>query len=248
MENNQLTADFNRWVEDWTNTKEVNDKIYYEFQNKTLQLDFLKAHVEYINKNSMGFGEIPFRYMWLLLMNELPDNFKFLEIGVYKGSVLALVQLCANQLNKKGTIYGVTPLSQAGDKYLPVYDNADYLNCIGSVYKNLNLNIDNTIIINGLSTNPEIKATVKEESPFDMIYIDGSHDYKDVVSDILLCDELLKPNGLLVMDDASSDLALGIAAQFHGHADVAAAIRDTLDTTKYTHLFACGHNRVWKKN
>ena len=88
---------------------------------------------------------------------------------------------------------------------------------------------------------------VKEESPFDMIYIDGSHNYEDVVIDILFCDELLKQNGLLVMDDASSDLSLGKSSVFRGHADVALAIKNSLDTTKYKHLFACGHNRVWLK-
>ena len=52
MENKQLTDNFNRWVKEWANTKEANDKIYYEFQTKTPQIDFLKAHVEYSRLNS----------------------------------------------------------------------------------------------------------------------------------------------------------------------------------------------------
>ena len=247
MEKIKLNEDFDKWVKNWSNDEKTNDEIYCEFQNKTMENDTLKFHIDYIGKNSMGFGEVPFRYMWMLLVNQMPDTFKFLEIGVYKGSVLSLVQLCSNQLNKTPSIYGVTPLNQSGDKYLSSYENADYLHCIGTVYNALNLSINNTMIINGLSTDPTIKSMVKEESPFDMIYIDGSHNYEDVVSDILFCDQLLKQNGILVMDDASSDLSLGKSSLFRGHADVALAIKNSLDTTKYKHLFACGHNRVWLK-
>ncbi len=51
------------------------------------------------------------------------------------------------------------------------------------------------------------------------------------------------------MDDASSLLSLSKNHPgFPGHEDVALAIRDDLDKrSNYKHLFACGHNRVWKK-
>jgi predicted O-methyltransferase YrrM len=70
------------------------------------------------------------------------------------------------------------------------------------------------------------------------------------VNDIDLCTEILKPGGLMVMDDAASLLNLGPNHKgFPGHADVGFAIRDHIDTKDiYKHLFACGHNRVWIKN
>jgi hypothetical protein len=58
---------------------------------------------------------------------------------------------------------------------------------------------------------------------------------------------MLKIGGILVMDDASLYLE-SPAGMFKGHPDVGAAIRDRLDTNlAMKHLFAVGHNRVWRK-
>jgi hypothetical protein len=53
----------------------------------------------------------------------------------------------------------------------------------------------------------------------------------------------------MIMDDASSLLNLGPNHKgFPGHSDVGLAIRDHIESKDmYKHLFACGHNRVWKK-
>ena len=81
-----------------------------------------------------------------------------------------------------------------------------------------------------------------------MIYIDGSHDYEDVVSDIELAHKCLKRQGLLILDDASSRINLGPSPEFDGHEDVARAIDDILiNNNQYQHLIALGHNRVFKK-
>ncbi len=37
--------------------------------------------------------------------------------------------------------------------------------------------------------------------PFDLIYIDGSHEARDVLTDTTLCWTILKPGGLLIFDD-----------------------------------------------
>ena len=42
----------------------------------------------------------------------------FLEIGCYKGQVLSLVGMLALQTRKDGYLFGITPLSGDGDKYL----------------------------------------------------------------------------------------------------------------------------------
>lgn len=39
------------------------------------------------------------------------------------------------------------------------------------------------------------------ENSFDLIYIDGSHDPKDVLTDIVFCWHLLKKFGVLILDD-----------------------------------------------
>jgi hypothetical protein len=41
---------------------------------------------------------------------------------------------------------------------------------------------------------------------------------------------------------------IALALDVNGHEDVARAIDDSsILSTKYKHLFACGHNRIWKK-
>lgn len=117
------------------------------------------------------------------------------------------------------------------------------------MYQILNLDISNTTIINGLSTDTNIKKYICEEKNFDIVYIDGSHNYDDVINDIELSNEILKNGEFLVMDDASFYLKMGKHIPFKGYEDVANAIKEKIDNNKnYKHLFACGHNRVWVKN
>ncbi len=82
---------------------------------------------------------------------------------------------------------------------------------------------------------------------YDILFIDGCHDYPVVVQDIQNYLPMLKNGGLLVMDDASLYIEKPFG-QFHGHPDVGQAIKDKLDgRTDVKHLFAVGHNRVWRK-
>jgi len=64
-----------------------------------------------------GFGELPFCWQWSLLVDDMKPEFKFLEIGVYKGRTLGIVQMLANQSHKPCEIFGLTPLTNVGDKY-----------------------------------------------------------------------------------------------------------------------------------
>jgi hypothetical protein len=246
---NEFNKDFEKFSNEWTNTEDYNDLVYNYFDNKVTEIPYLSKHFDIVSKHQLGYGEKPFRYLWLLIFNELPDNAKFLEIGVFKGSILALSQICASNLQKEIKCYGVTPLSPVGDKY-SIYDNDNYDDSISFLFSQLEIDRKNTTIINGLSTDDVIKEKVITTGKFDAIYIDGGHDYETVINDIDLADLALKDNGLLIMDDASSLLNLSdnYPGRFKGHMDVAKAIVDDLDKRKnYKHLFACGHNRVWKK-
>ena len=74
-----------------------------------------------------------------------------LEIGVYKGRILALIQLISTLCNKNVQIYGVTPLDgTATDKYSE-YQNCDYLSAIKKSYSISNVTFNNTTIIHGYS-------------------------------------------------------------------------------------------------
>ena len=245
---NKINNDFIKFSSQWANTPSYNEAIYNIFEYETDSYDFLNAHVNIIAKYQLGYGEKAFRYLWFLVLSQLPKNGKFLEIGVFKGSILALSQMISNILNLQLTSFGLTPLNNTGDKY-SVYNPDDYEKAIMFLYQELDLSLDNTRIIPGLSTDNKCKESAIKHGPYDLVYIDGGHDYETVVNDIELSDKILKTNGLLVMDDASSLLNFKFDHKgFKGHQEVGLAIKDKLDNNpQYKHLFACGHNRVWKK-
>jgi hypothetical protein len=195
---------------------------------------------------AQGFGELPFCWNWFLTVQDAPADFRFLEIGVYKGRTLAQVQLAADLLEKKGNLWGLTPLSTDGDKYSG-YDNVDYFAAIQDSFRSSGVNMNNTQIIRGYSQDAPSLAEAAKVGPFDILYIDGCHDYEVVCADIDNYVPLLKQGGVLVMDDASLFLEAP-GGLFKGHPDVGRAIQDRLDgRTDMEHLFAVGHNRVWRK-
>jgi Methyltransferase domain len=192
-----------------------------------------------------GFGELAFCWNWRLLVQEMPTDFKFLEVGVYKGRVLALIQLYATELNKNVTICGVTPLTSIGDKYSS-YDAVNYIQAIEANFATMDSSLENTTIVKGLSTDLKVQTCASGLGPFDIIYIDGGHDYETVCKDIETYLPMLKKGGYLILDDASLFLENPFG-RFLGHEDVCRAIKDTIDNrTDLTHLYAVGHNRVWK--
>jgi len=194
-----------------------------------------------------GFGELAFCWQWQILVDAMKPNFKFLEIGVYKGRTIGIVQLLTQQTGKPCEIYGLTPLSNIGDKYSR-YADEPYGPAITNNLIKMGVREPMDIqLIEGLSTNAAAMATAVTQGPYDIIYIDGGHDYEIVCHDIATFVPMLKSGGYLVMDDACC-LIENPYGRFLGHMDVSNAARDKLEGRgDLTHLFAVGHNRVWRK-
>jgi hypothetical protein len=221
----------------------VKNKIIYETFEKNVRSNSL-LYSSFVSSD--GFGEVAFSWNWKLLVDDMPNHFNFLEIGVYKGRVLSQIGMLTKLANKTSKIYGITPLSTVGDKYCD-YVECDYLTEIKTNFLKNNGSTSNLNILNGFSQDESILNKIKNMEAFDIIFIDGSHDYEDVCNDIKNYLPYLKVGGYLVMDDASLyiDNPYGI---FLGHPDVGRAIKDTLDTfNNFKHLYAVGHNRIWKK-
>lgn len=194
-----------------------------------------------------GFGEDAFFWNWHLLVQAMPAEFKMLEIGVYKGRVIAVVDALATAAGKSATVTGLTPLSgAAADKY-STYDDVNYGEAILNTFDTLGADKNHLNIIKGFSTDAAAITTAQNLGPYDILFIDGCHDYPVVCHDIRTFSKMVKPGGYLVMDDASSLLEQPYG-QFLGHMDVGLAVRACLDEApEWTHLFAVGHNRVWRK-
>lgn len=208
----------------------------------------LKPLREYVKKNSYGFCDDAHHVMWRELVKLLPSNFSFLEIGVFKGQILALITQLSQRYNKTSTVYGVSPLSNHGDKY-STYDNIDYSKEITNLFEKFSLPFDlNKQILVGLSTDEKIKNDIRSLGQFELVYIDGGHDYDTVVSDIKLVKEIIVLGGYIITDDSSCYKNLSGLRIFTGHIDVCNAIKDILETDEtFIEILCVGHNRVFKK-
>jgi SAM-dependent methyltransferase len=246
------------------NSPQINKRIWETFYQKTNEIDYLKNHRDYIERYSFGYGNRPLHYMWKLLVDQMPKKFRFLEIGVFMGQIISLIQLISDNQGKEPAIWGIGPLTAAGDKYSQ-HPNINYKRAIKKIYRDFGLNFKNTKIIKGFSQGKLVIKKARKYSPFDIVFIDGCHEYQVVVSDIKNYSDMLKKGGFLVIDDASNYIktpkyvnpsksllkrafGVGKVAMFSGLKDVSDAIRDILDKDRrFAHLFACGHDRVWLK-
>jgi hypothetical protein len=224
------------------NFHDKNHIIYNEFLKNVSNIQLFHQHFML----TQGYGELPFSWNWHLIVKSMENNFNFLEVGVYKGRVLSLIKLLSKIHNKSCKITGVTPLENIGDKYSN-YDNDNYYNAIKNGFQNLNLSMENVNIIKGLSQDFDVLEKLKNMDKFDIIFIDGSHDYEIVCLDIINYIPFLKDNGYFVMDDSSLYIN-NPGGDFKGHPDVGRAVIDILEKdNRMQELYACGHNRVWKK-
>lgn len=233
----------------WKNTQEINTEIYNKFQREVMNTPYLLNHKMYVKKNKLGFGDIPFHYMWKILLDDTVNTFgsiRFMEIGVYKGQILSLIPLICMHEQYVCEFLGVTPLCKTTDKFSK-YPDHDYESIIENMFHKFGINFDwNKNIIEGFSTDPDIIKQIKQHV-FNLIYVDGSHNYIDVVSDIKIVNDVLKVGGYVIFDDASSFLNMPKKI-FVGHADVGKAVRDMIEPNKsYKEIFACGHNRVFRR-
>lgn len=246
------------------NNPKVHKYIWESLYHATNKTNYLKKHRDYIEKFNYGYGDRPFHYMWKMLINTMPENFKFLEIGVFKGQIISLIQLLSKKQHKKVEIYGITPLTDRGDKY-STHPEIDYLKAIKKIYKDFNLSFSNTRIIKGLSQNPSVIKEVEKNKPFNIVYIDGCHNYKEVASDIKNYTDFVKMGGFLIIDDSASFMKLPKYVNkgrdfltrllpinkielFKGLREVSMAVENELKENKnFKHIFSCGHNRVWMR-
>lgn len=179
-----------------------NTELYssmFLFFHKHLNKDIKKLR-GYFNSNFRGFGEDAFFSVWFYVFNhKKPKN--ILEIGVYRGQSLALFQLLSEKNNINSDIYGISPLTNLGDEYSEYLD-IDYETDILNNFKALNLKKPN--LIKGLSQEEKIVKFI-QSIKWDLIYIDGSHDFFDVKKDLTLAIENLNTGGLIAVDDSNKD-------------------------------------------
>jgi predicted O-methyltransferase YrrM len=158
--------------------------------------------------------------------------------------VISLVALWAKLARKPCELYGISPFSSAGDSVSKYPQDLDY-------YQDTLANFDHFLLphpnlIRAYSTDPEAVSLI-ESRQWDLIYIDGNHEYEIVKKDWDYCSSNLRPGGVIVLDDS------GLATDFvppafasKGHPGPS-RIAEGIDRRFFREILQVGHNRAFQK-
>jgi hypothetical protein len=214
--------------------------------NAVNQVPQLKALRDFVEENQFGHGERPFYWLFKVIMDELPERFMMVDIGVFRGQTMVMMKMLANIFQKDyDGIVGITPMDSSDnhpdhDYEKDITDLHIKFGCFGVIE-----------IIKGMSTDKEVIEQVKRQcGSIDLLFVDGGHSFETVQSDIINYSPLVKVGGFMLMDDSCCgwDLPQGY---FSGISSVTDAVNSLLppatDNDSFELLFHCGHIRVYRK-
>lgn len=210
--------------------------------HRELPVEF-RQHRAYFDSNRRGFGEDAFHVMWDMLLKEFkPAN--FLEIGVFRGQVVSLVSLLSRCNKVACEVWGISPFSGSGDSTSSYRRDLDYYE---DTLRNFDhFNLPHPKLLRASSTDPEALTLIASRA-WEMIYIDGNHDYEIVAKDWEACSRSIKPGGIIVLDD--SGLTTSYRSPAFAMAGIAGPSRvaKEIDRTRFREVLQVGHNRAFQK-
>jgi len=216
------------------------DDIYRHFQGVYLFCPReIKRHRNYFKKAGRGYGEDAFHGAWKKIFEEHEIN-RALEIGCYRGQVMSLWSLIKRRKNEEIFISGISPLDNSGDS-VTSYLELDYKKDIEKNFRFFNLAVPH--LLKSYSTDPVAQRHIRE-GDWDLIYVDGSHDFDIALQDIENSTFGLRIGGILVVDDSS--LYKDFTLSFAGHPGPSKVIEEFLPNG-LAHLLTVGHNNFFMK-
>jgi cephalosporin hydroxylase len=203
----------------------------------------VQEHRTFFRHKQRGFGEDALHAMWWLLLREFRPAM-CLEIGVYRGQTISLWSLVARSIGFRCYVHGISPFTAVGDAASRYPKGLDYLEDTLESFRRFNL--APPTLLRALSTEAAAASYVSARR-WDLIYIDGNHDYEVVLQDYRLCRDHLSTGGLLVLDDSS----LGTdyeppAFAFAGHPGPSRVCREVV-MGELSFAGRVGHNTVFVK-
>ena len=231
------------YAKEWKDSPEYHKEINDTFISFVNDNSKLKAHRDFVEGNAFGFGERSFHWLHKLLVDEMPNEFKFLEIGVFRGQVLSLYRLLADMSGKKAVRYGVSPMDSSDGHW-----DSDYFADAVTIHQQFNLKKDYTIY-HGSSTDKNIIEKAQSTTPYDILYIDGGHTFDIVQSDLASYPQMIKKGGYLLIDDACNDMNQPWG-YFQGIQPVTDAVLEWEKTEigkEFEFIFNVVHNRLYIK-
>ena len=231
------------YSQDWVDTPAFHSLINDTFIGFVNENPKIKAHRDFVEGNAFGFGERSFHWLHKLIVDEMPNDFKFLEVGVFRSQVLSLYKLLADISKKKVVRYGVSPMDSSDGHW-----DSDYFADAVTIHQQFNLKKDYTIY-HGSSTDTNIIEKAIATEPYDILYIDGSHKYEDVVSDLANYPQIVKQGGYLLIDDAANRLNMKFGF-FQGIQSVSDALYEWEQTElgkEFEFVFNVVHNMLYRR-
>ena len=228
---------------EWVDNPEFHQYIHETFTKYVEENDRLIEHRLWVKSNNFGFGEDSFHWLHKLLVDEMPNDFKFLEIGVFRGQVLSLYKLLADISGKKVKRYGASPMDSSDGHW-----DSDYFADVVTIHQQFNLKKDYTIY-HGSSTDTKIIEKSKSTEQYDILYIDGGHTFDIVQSDLANYPQMIKKGGYLLIDDACNDMNQPWGF-FQGIEPVTRAVLEWEKTDigqEFEFVFNVVHNRLYKR-
>jgi len=226
-------------TEGWVDTPEWHEKVNNELIERVNSCQYLKEHRDFVEQNAFGFGERSFHWFWHELIKEMPEYFTFLEIGIFRGASLSLIELISNEQNKTCSRSGVSPLDSTDGHW-----ESDYEKDIRTIHSRFNIN-QCYCIFKGLSTDNRFMRCAYDGSPYDIVYIDGGHTYEVITSDLRHYPNMVNVGGYLVVDDACNDLHMPWGF-FQGIDAVTQAVKEW-ENPNFEFQFNVVHLRVYKR-
>jgi len=181
----------------WVDEPDYHKQIHESFCEKVNADAELKAHRDFIEANVFGMGERSFQWLWKLIVDELPNWFTFLEIGVHKGQILSLIRILADRSKKECDIAGITPMDGTGTGWI----EDDYEGDIAKIHDHFEL--EHPALCQRLSFHSDAVSFGKRNGPYDCLYIDGDHSFEGALFDLTTYAPMIKSGGFLVVDDAA---------------------------------------------
>ncbi|MBN2836751.1 MAG: class I SAM-dependent methyltransferase [Candidatus Delongbacteria bacterium] len=222
----------------------LNDQYhYFHHYFHHLAPNWLRDHRKYFSKDNRAFGEDAFLSMWYYVFSEFKPQ-SILEIGVYRGATLSLFSLLSKQQGLNAEVHGISPFSSAGDSVSVYLKNLDYHQDVLNNFEYFKL--QKPFLHKGYSTDIEMIDVIKSKK-WDLIFIDGCHDYEIAKKDFELCSQYVKTGGLIVFDDASLYTEYNPKFfSFKGHPGPSKVVSE-IPIDSFIEVISCGHNRVFKK-
>jgi hypothetical protein len=218
----------------WQDTPEAHKRMHDEMVRLVNDTMELKQYRDWIEAKIFGFGERSFLWMWKLIVQELPADFTFLEIGVFRGQILGLIRMLAPEAD----ITGITPLDSTDGHW-----ESDYAADIAYLHDTFKLS--HPFLIEGLSTDEGVQKVASLQK-YNVIYIDGGHDFSTAYSDIYTYSSFVKIGGYLVVDDCAHKYNLP-EGMFRGIEAVSKAVDSLLPNEYYKEMLSVVHNRVFQR-